>query len=287
MPALHELQRAFAAALFSETDCTVHSHIFDNGFGAAERMRIYRNTFVATVTAALRLTYPAVDRLVGHEFFDAAAEPFIHVNPPVSAYLNEYGEGFADFLAQFEPTRTLPYLADVARFEWALSVAANAIDAPTLEAGALAAVAPEDHSLIRFEAHPSVSLLALEHPANHIADAVMSGDDAAMTALDASSDRVRLIVHRGPDGVESQRLDPAAYDFLSRLCAGEPLARLLANAPADAAALIAEQLTKGRLSTFRIAADMSSREAASARRGDPVAHVSVRNDIASSRRSSQ
>jgi hypothetical protein len=250
MSALHELQQAFAAALFSEADCAVHSHIVDDGFAAAERLRIYRNSFISTVTAALRLTYPAVDRLVGHEFFDVVADRFIHTSPPSSAYLNEYGEGFADFLAQFEPARALTYLADVARFEWALSVAANAIDVPALEAGALAAVAPEDHSRVRFEPHPSVSLLLLDHPADEIADAVMSCDDAALADLDIFRGPVRLIIHRGAGGVESKRLESDAFIFLSRLCAGERLGQLLDDSPENAPALIAEQLTEGRLVTF-------------------------------------
>ena len=65
MSALHELQQTFAAALFSEDAWAVHGTIVDDRFSAAERLRIYRNTFISTLTAALRLTYPAVDRLVG------------------------------------------------------------------------------------------------------------------------------------------------------------------------------------------------------------------------------
>lgn len=251
MPALHELQQAFGASLL-EDNGAVCDHIIEDGFNAAERLRIYRNTFRSTLIEALRMTYPAVDRLVGRDFFDAAAERFIHANPPLSAYLNVYGGGFAEFLVVFQPASTLPYLPDVARFEWALSVAANAVDAPMLEAGILAAVHPDSHAALMLEPHPSVRLLALAYPADQIADAVMSGDDAAMANVEVSSETVHLLVNRGPDGIEAQRLDPDAYAFLSRLCAGEPLGRLLASAPAGAPALLAEQLVKGRLTAFRV-----------------------------------
>lgn len=252
MSALHELQQAFAASLLCEADRAVHDRIIGDGLAAAERLRIYRNTFISTLTAALRMTYPAVDRLVGREFFDAAAEQFIHANPPSSAYLNEYGEAFADFLAAFEPARTLPYLPDVARFEWALSAAANAIDVPPLTAEALATIDPAHHAVLRFEPHPSVRVLALNHPADQIADAVTSGNEATMAEVDLSSGPLGLVVHRGANGVESQRLAPDAFIFVSRLCAGAALGRLLQDAPTDAPALIAEQLTKGRLAAFRI-----------------------------------
>ena len=251
MSALHELQQAFAASLMFEDNSAVCGEIIEDGFSATERLRIYRNTFRSTLTEALRLAYPAVDRLVGRDFFDRAAERFVHATPPSSAYLNEYGDGFADFLTGLEPAGALPYLPDVARFEWALSGAANAADAPALAAEELAAIDPEHYARLRFEPHPSLRFLALAYRADEIADAVMSGDDAAIAAIDASSRDVRLVVHRGVGGLEVQRLEPDAYAFVSRLCDGEQLGRLLENAPAEAPALIAEQLAKGRLAACR------------------------------------
>lgn len=250
MPALRELQQAFGAFMLSDNDAAVCGHIVEAGFTAAERVRIHRNTCLSTLTETLRTTYPAVDRLVGAEFFGMAADRFINAHPPHSGYLNDYGSDFADFLVAFGPASALAYLADVARFEWALSVAANAVDAPVLDPADLAALDPERHAALRFGPHPSVSLLALRYPADRIADAVLSGDDAAMAQVDLSSEPVRLLVHRGPGGVEAQRLERDAYDFVSRLCAGEALASVLKTAPPEAPALLAEALTKGYLTAF-------------------------------------
>lgn len=251
MPALRELQQAFGAFMLAEEKDAVREDIVEDGFSAAERFRLYRNTSRSVLIEALRMTYPAVDRLVGGEFFDMAAGRFIAAQPPRSGYLNEYGAGFAEFLAALGPARTVPYLPDVARFEWALSLAANAADAPALDPGALAGIDPELHATLRFAPHPSVRCLAVSYPADQIADAVLSGDDDAISQVDVSSAAVRLVVHRGAGGVESQRLERDAYDFVSRLCAGEPLGALLEAAPPDAASLLAEQLTKGRLAAVR------------------------------------
>ena len=38
-------------------------------------------------------------------------------HPPTSPVLTEYGDGFADWIAGFEPAAALPYLADMARLE--------------------------------------------------------------------------------------------------------------------------------------------------------------------------
>ena len=252
MPALHELQQAFGVYMLFENDDAICGHIVEDGYTAAERCRIYRNTCRSVLTETLRMTYPAVDRLVGRDFFDMAAGQFIHVHPARSGYLNEYGGEFGDFLAVLDAASGLPYLADVARFEWALSVAANAVDAPVLDPGALAAVDGERHATLRFEPHPSVRLLALACPADQIADAVLSGDEAAMTEVELSSEPVWLVVHRGASGVDAQRLECDAYGFVSRLCAGEALGSLLETAPLEAPALLAEQITKGRLTGFLI-----------------------------------
>jgi hypothetical protein len=252
MLALRELQRAFGAFLLFGAEDAVSPHIAEDGFAADERVRIYRNGCRSTLVAALRLSYPVVERLVGRDFFDAAAGEFAFAHPPQSGYLNEYGAGFADFLAGFGPAAAVFYLPDVARFEWALGLAANAPDAPFLDARALAAVDPADHASLRFEPHPSVRLLLLAFPADRIADAVMAGDEAAMAVVDFSDGPVALAVHRGPAGVEARRLDPDAYGFVSRLCAGEALGALAGAAPERAPALLAEQLDKGRLASFRI-----------------------------------
>lgn len=249
MPALLELQRAFAGALLREYERDIWAHIAPEGFSAPERLRIYRNTCRATLVETLRMTYPAVARLVGREFFEHAAGKFVARYPARSGYLNDYGGEFADFLAGLEPARELAYLPDVARFEWALSVAANAPDAPSLDPAALAVA---DAERLRFAPHPSVRLLELAHPADEIADAVLAGDDAAMRGIDLASGPLHLVVHRGAEGLETERLEPHAYEFVLMLCGGETLGRLLEVAPKLAPELLAAQLSKGRLSGFKV-----------------------------------
>lgn len=252
-PALLELQRAFAGALLDESDAAVWPHIAEDGIAAAERLRIYRNTCRSTLVETLRMSYPAVERLVGDEFFTHAAHEYVARRPARSGYLNDYGGELAAFLAAFEPARPLAYLADVARFEWTLSVASNAADVPVLSPSALLAAPAEAHARLRFERHPSVSCLELRYPADEIADAVLAGDEAAMREVDLESGPVRLVVHRGPDGLETERLGANAYEFVSRLFAGEALGEALAAAPEEASALLARQLARGRLSGWSIA----------------------------------
>jgi len=253
MPALLELQRAFAGSMLREYERAVWAHIAADGFSAPERLRIYRNTCRATLVETLRMTYPATERLVGREFFEHAAGKFVERHPARSGYLNDYGGEFADFLAGLEAARELAYLPDVARFEWALGVAANAEDALLLAPDALLGVKAEHHPALRFVAHPSVSCLELAHPADEIADAVLAGDETAMREIDLASGPWCLVVHRAASGLETERLAPRVFEFVKRLCAGEPLGRVIEVAPEQAPMLLAQQLGKGRLSAFTIA----------------------------------
>lgn len=254
-PKLRDVQRAFGDAIFAD-DARLAEHVIDNGIAAADRLRIYRNTAFSVLTDALRLVYPAVSRLVGMDFFDGAAALFIRRHPPRDAYLGNYGAEFAKFLAGFKPAESVPYLADVARFEWALNIAANTLDAAAIDVAALGAIEPAEHGALRFTPHRSLTLLYLQYPADSIADAVMAGDDAAMAAIDLSSGPVRLVVHRGLGGVEAQRLSEGEWRLTESLCAGKSLATAIAGCDGvDAGSLLGAHLVNGRFADFFVSPD--------------------------------
>lgn len=251
MPTLLETQRAMRASLV-DGDRAAAAMLVEPGH--ADRLDIYRNTFVTGVTKALRLTYPAVHRLVGADFFEGAAALFIAQHPPRAAHLDEYGVEFPDFLESFHPAAALVYLADVARLEWAVSRAIHAADAEPLDLARLAALAPEDQARVCFVPHPSVGLVCANYPADALWRGVLNGDDAALAAVDLDAGPVRLLVERRATGVEVSRLDEAAWCFAAALCDGWSVEEALAGA-ADtrAAALLAEYLAAGRFIDFRLA----------------------------------
>jgi hypothetical protein len=246
MPALLELQRSMRAQLLSAP------HAADQG--ADELIAIYRNTVRSTLINALRLSYPAVQRIVGADFFEAAALLYIHEHAPRSACLNDYGGDFAGFLAAFEPARSLPYLADVARLEWAVNRALHAPDHPGLDLHRLAALNESARATVRLQLHPGVSLLSLRFPADVIWRAVLDQDERAMAAVDPQSAAVHVLVERQAAGVVVRRLSAQAWQFAARLSAGTPLYALLdqASDPSDEDlnTLLAEHLASGRFIDF-------------------------------------
>lgn len=128
-----------------------------------ERFSIYRNNVHRAYIDALADAYPVVARLVGDSFFEAMAKEYYLAAPQPAVSLALYGAGLADFIEDFPPAQSLPYLADVARLERAWLEAYNAADAPPLDPATLAAFGDSLPTLC-FVGHPACRLLSSSHP---------------------------------------------------------------------------------------------------------------------------
>ena len=256
MPSLRDVQHAMRRSLLQDADDDVLVDIVSAGLSPRQRLSIYRNTMLGTLANALRLSFPAVHRLVGAAFFEGAAQIFSCEQAPGCADLNVYGAEFPDFLQRFEPAATLAYLADVARLEWAVNRALHAPDAPALDPSTLASVAPCDHDRVRFVAHPSISLLRSKFPIDTIWRAVLQHDEAGMAAIDLH-EPVCLLVERLADELDVERLDEGAWHFAGALLGGRSLGAALGTTAhgVDASALLAQHLLAGRCVAFHVAAE--------------------------------
>ena len=253
MPTLLEVQRAIRRSLLARDATAADAFIVADGLAPNARLNVYRNTSIGALTTALRLSYPAIYRLVGAAFFEGAARIFIEKAPPRGAYLDEYGDGFPEFLAHFRPATSLQYLPGVARLEWAVSRALHALDAEAFDTSHLLAIDPADHGRIIFVPHPSVGLVQASYPVDAIWRAVLAQDDAAMAAVDLGSGPVWLMVQRFETGVDVSRLSEGEWRFAAELCAGRPLQAALDEVSGlDATAALAGHLAAGRFTGFRL-----------------------------------
>jgi len=116
---------------------------------------VYRNTVMAGCIDALAANYPTVQQLLGAEGFRAAAGAFVRAAPPSSGVLAEYGAGFADFLEDLAASTDLPYLPGVAGLDRLWTEAHLAADAPVLQAGDVARLAPVQFAAARLALHPA------------------------------------------------------------------------------------------------------------------------------------
>ncbi len=153
---------AFARALLDPALPCPPGLIAWNGSDPARRFAVHRNNVVVSLVDALADTFPVMQELVGPKFFRAMAALFVRHVPPRSPVLAHYGEALPAFIEGFEPAAALPYLADVARLEYARLQACHAADAEPAAAEALqqALSQPERLARLRLVCHPSVRVLA-------------------------------------------------------------------------------------------------------------------------------
>lgn len=213
LPSLLELQRGFADALFGRGEA-VERWVVGAGLAPAARLQIYRNAVAATQIDALRASYPAVLALVGADFFEAAAARFRLWQPSASGNLQDFGEGFAEFLAVMPEAHALAYLADVARLDWLRQEAALATDAAPLDAQGLMTTLAANPARLWLGLHPSLRLLASEHAVLTVWRYSQAPTSEGLR-LDGLGERVAI--WRAGQDVAMAALDTASFAFVAAL----------------------------------------------------------------------
>lgn len=230
MSMLLELQLQLRRAVLGGHPPECLAAILGDGLDPQARLRIYRNHALATLGAALEGAFPVVCRLVDRRFFLYAAREYLRGYPPRSRCLVEYGADFADFLAGFEPCKDLPYLADVARFEWALHIGATVREADPLPIQALAAVPPEKTASLTLRLQPSVGYFASGWPIDAIWQANQQID---VPTIDLVRCDTCVEIRRAGGASAWRRLDPGTYAFRKAIADGLALAAAAAGAAAN------------------------------------------------------
>ena len=97
----------------------------------ARGLKAYQANGHALAERALRAAYPVVAQLLGDESFADLARALWHAQPPVRGDIACWGDALGAFVQASVQLQDEPYLADVARAEWALHQCAGAPDQPS------------------------------------------------------------------------------------------------------------------------------------------------------------
>lgn len=249
---LLDLQQAIAERVLDRSpdrrDGELLDHIDGLGLAPSQRLQIYRNNCLISLTEALKATFPVTRRLVGDGFFRTAAAAFISDHPPREPRLAAYGATFADFIKHYPPAASLAYLPDMARLEWALNRAWHAPDTPALTPADLAQAA---EAMPVLHLHPACGLLVSPWPIEKIWRVHQSDDDTDVR-IDLREGGSRLLVYRQGFDVAMAAISRGELVMLASLATGATLEAALTEAleadPAlDVAAALAAALTRGCL----------------------------------------
>ena len=219
---LRDLQSGVRRAVLGSTRPEIIAAILGEEPQAEARLNIHRHHVLHSLTEALKANFPVVCSVVDPRFFAYAADAFIRSNPPAGPCLFEYGNTFAEFLSGFEPARGLPYLADLARLEWAAVEAKFAPDALSITAENLRHVAVLDYPNLSFALDPSLRLLHAQSPVQKIWAADQGPEEPQ--SIDLGTEQAWLMVRRRNEVIEITSIDPATFAFITALQSGRPLA---------------------------------------------------------------
>ena len=233
---LSELQKAFSDAVFTTDSTRATPHQINDEIDAnavmtsQDRINIYRNSILSCLIGALNDIYPVCSKLVGEQFFDAMSRIYARQHPSPTPDLADFGEQFADFIADFEHARSLPYLPDVARLEWAWHCAFHASDEPGLDFEALGEVSAEQQTGLIFNLPNSATLLQSNYPTHKIWQTNQE-DASSDDVVDLDEGRVNLIVWRSGYDVRIDPVNKSNWPLLVALSKGQTFGEVCEQLP--------------------------------------------------------
>lgn len=163
-------------------------------------LRAYRSNGRALAVRALQGAYPVIAQLLGEENFVPLAHRLWLEHPPTRGDVAQWGAALAACIEALpDLARAEPYLADVARLEWALHCAASAAD-PAADTASFALLMERDPAQLTLRLAPATQLLASRWPVASIALAHLEGEPSLEQAgqrLQAGVQETALVWREG------------------------------------------------------------------------------------------
>ncbi|MBI4031704.1 MAG: putative DNA-binding domain-containing protein [Proteobacteria bacterium] len=220
---LNKIQEKFRNTIFDPDalDKNFQSIFISGGISAANRMKVYRNNVMTSLSQAVIAVYPLTEKLVGTDFLKGAVNKYVISNPPDQGNLNFYGATFADFIADYEPAKNLPYLPDMARLEWAWEMATLADDDAPLRPEDLQETPESDLPDLRLRLRACAHLLESDYPLGKIVDFCRAEKQDGN--LDIGTGGAHMMIYRPKLQTQMRKISESEFIFLRGLRDGNHL----------------------------------------------------------------
>jgi hypothetical protein len=228
---LRELQARFAAALAptAAPDPALLALVRTGGaLTPADRVEIYADMYRARLVDVLREDFPCTHVLLGDSAFVALAERYLLRHPSTHPSVRYVGARFADFVTG--QAAGPPWLADLARLEWARVEVFDAPDAEPLRLADLQAIPPADWPALRLRLVPACRVVESRWPIHEIWTA--GAPDSDQEIPDAPRTSVVRVWREG-FSVSHAAMGDAECRAFAHLQHGEPFASLCAALEGD------------------------------------------------------
>jgi hypothetical protein len=176
MSALVDLQQAFQSYVLADKSGLVDRIAGGERVDSRQRLRIYFDAYRLRLVEAIAADYEALRALMGDEAFGAACRAYVEATPSPFRNVRWYGGGLPEYLRLVQPWMEQPVLHEVAVFEWTLTLAFDAPDAPVVRFEELARMPQQAWPVLGFVLHPSAHFLELRSNAPSLRKATDAGD---------------------------------------------------------------------------------------------------------------
>ena len=210
-----------------------------------DRLEIYNRMYWFRIIDCFYDDCPGLRAALGERKFSRLAVAYLTKHPSRSFTLRNLCSRLEEFI-RAEPRWTAPRPAlarEIARFEWAQTVAFDEASCPVVTPADFARAKP---ARLRLGLQPYLTLLALEHPVDSYVIAVKKRDTLRAEASNATTsarhaarlhpvspprrERTWVAVHRVDNQLYYKRLDAPAFRILTALRDGQTLHRAVAAA---------------------------------------------------------
>jgi len=160
---------------------------------AQQAMHAYQGHVRVLAAQVLAQTFPSLKRLLGDEPWPHMAQAFWQAHPPTQAHLHRWGAAMPEWVAQQSAWQAWPFLADMARLDWAQHLSLLA-DTHPCEADSLMLLGQDstDANDLILQLQPNLQLLQSDWPVVQIHIALDARVDKINT--DASTIDLKHIV---------------------------------------------------------------------------------------------
>lgn len=167
MNQLEKLQNTFQDYVLKPDPLASTTWVSTAGKSAPEKqLSIYSYAYHARLEEVLTNDYPAILMALGEDYFHQLATRYIKAHPSRFFSLRDFGAGFANFIAELIQQQTswqeMPWLYELAIFEWSLGQAFDAADDDLFTEQGMVTINPEAWPVLKFNLHSSVQRLDFE-----------------------------------------------------------------------------------------------------------------------------
>lgn len=178
---LAQQQQLLLGALFARpgddrhaADARLNAQLDVRHAQTARGLAAYRSNGHAMAERALQAVYPVIAAMLGEQNFALLSRDLWHSHPPSRGDLAQWGDALPVFVQHNAQLSDVPYLADVARAEWALHRAASAADADP-DPTSFVRLAREDPQGLALTLSPGTSVVGSRYPVASLVTAHLHG----------------------------------------------------------------------------------------------------------------